>query len=1026
MTYALSKNNSRRIKKGAFFRPTISKKIGAIFAIIFLVAVANVAVMHTLLQDLNGVAETINVAGKLRMLSQKLAFEATKQMLGQGNVRDDVKSILGDYETALNALGDGGDAFGYRVNPISTATLPLLQLTRRDWDIYRKHVEGTLGTGARGEETKFEIGSITEDSARLLADAETLVSSLTSESRQAQERAMMQMYALLLVDVCVLLIVFLQARKRIVYPLRALAQGSREFASGNYHVRIRHRSNDEIGQLAEALSQSSKHIGELITRIEADKRDIQRAESMFRGLAENSVVGVYITQGSEFRFVNPKMAEMFAYTPDEMAATVGVFDIVPDGDRHLVEDNIRKRLRDDIKAVHYERQARKKDGALFDVEVFGSKMELDGKLATIGIMLDITERKRIDRALRVLIACNQALVRATDESTLLSHICSIVQKISGYPFVWVGYVDEGESQKVLPVAMAETEIGALFPVVNHVTWGDQDTGKGVTGTAIKTGKTVIVHTMQSSRNYAPWNEFLIEKGIIAAMSIPLKAGQKILGALTVYSMQPDTFTVDEVRIVEEMADNLAYGITALRADAARVRHALQLEYFANHDVLTGLVNRNCLSQRLKQAIATAQRYGHLVAVLLLDLDHFKVINDSLGHSAGDALLQAVAGRLNSCVRDTDTVARLGGDEFVILMPDMVDEEAAVLVARKVLDALSQSFAIENHTLYISASVGVSLYPADGENEETLLKNVDMAMYRAKQNGRSNFHLYTEEINTYNRERHALESALQYALSHEQLLLHYQPKVDLRTGRIVAVEALVRWNHPERGIIAPSKFISIAEETGLIIPLGTWVLKTACTQNLAWQAAGMPLISIAVNLSAQQFRHHDLVGLVRKVLHETRLDPKYLELELTESVLMQDAEDAVFTLSGLKELGVQLSLDDFGTGYSSLNYLRRFPLDNLKIDRLFVEGITSDNSHDVTIVKAVIALAHNLNLKVIAEGVEKEEELDFLIEHECDEIQGFYFCKPMSAEELESVLLAGHFKQASGRGWQGMSDGSWQI
>ncbi|MGZ3239159.1 MAG: EAL domain-containing protein [Burkholderiaceae bacterium] len=1009
MTHELSKNSVQLNKTHRLFAPTISKKIGAIFTIIFLVAIANVVVMRTLLQNLNGVAETVNVSGKLRMMSQKIAFETTKHMLAHEiGVKEDIKNILADYETALAALGDGGNAFGYHINRISIEVLPLLDITRRDWTIYRRHVETALNVGSRAADTPFEMASITEDSARLLADAETLVSALTSESQRTQERAMMQMYGLLFLDGCVLLIVFLGTRKKIVYPLRALAQGSREFAQGNYQVKIRHRSNDEIGQLAEALTYSAKHISDLIIRIETDKKNIQEAESMFRGLAENSVVGVYITRDHGFRFVNPKMAEMFLYTQDEMIASISVFDLVPESDRHVVEENMQKRLRDDINAVHYERQAKKKDGSLFDVEVFGSKMELDGKMATIGIMLDITERKRIDRALRVLIACNQALVRATDESTLLSHICGIVQKISGYPFVWVGYVEENESKKVLPVALAEAEIGALFPIVSHVSWDEQEAGRGVTGTAIRTGKTIVAHTMQTGHNYAPWNEFLVSHGIVSAISIPLKTGQKILGALTVYSTQADTFTEDEVKIAEEMADNLAYGITALRADAARVRHAQQLEYFANHDVLTGLVNRNCLSQRLKQAISTAQRYDHLVAVLLLDLDHFKVINDSLGHAAGDELLQAVAGRLHSCVRDTDTVARLGGDEFVILMPDMVDDDAAVLVARKVLDVLSQSFAIEGHTLYISASIGVSLYPADGENEETLLKNVDMAMYRAKQNGRSNFHLYTEEINTYNRERHALENELHYALSHNELLLHYQPKVDLRTRKIVAVEALVRWNHPERGIISPSKFISIAEETGLIIPLGTWVLRTACAQNLAWQNEGMPLISIAVNLSARQFRHHDLVGLVKKVLQETAMDPQYLELELTESVLMQEAEEAVMTLSGLKELGVQLSLDDFGTGYSSLNYLRRFPLDNLKIDRLFVQGITSTNSHDVTIVKAVIALAHNLNLKVIAEGVEKEEELAFLIEQKCDEIQGFYFCKPMLAEELTSVLLSGKF------------------
>ena len=305
-------------------------------------------------------------------------------------------------------------------------------------------------------------------------------------------------------------------------------------------------------------------------------------------------------------------------------------------------------------------------------------------------------------------------------------------------------------------------------------------------------------------------------------------------------------------------------------------------------------------------------------------------------------------------------------------------------------------------MYISASIGISLYPQDGGDEEILLKNVDLAMYRAKHEGRSNFCFYTEEMNARNRERQAMEAELHHALKRGEFLLHYQPKVDLRTGKVVGVEALIRWQHGEKGLIPPDKFIPLAEETGLILPIGAWAMKTACGQNQAWQDAGLPHISIAVNLSARQFRHHDLVGLVKQVLQETGLEPKYLELELTESVIMQEAVEAISTLLELKALGVQLSLDDFGTGYSSLSYLRRFPLDNLKIDRSFVKGITS-NPHDTTIVKTVIALAHSLNLKVIAEGVETEEQLAFLRAHDCNEMQGYLFSKPLPPENITSLL-----------------------
>lgn len=995
------------------FNTTISKKLGMTFAIILLVAAANVVLVRAMLTDINGVAETINVAGKLRMLSQKIAFETTKVLREQGHGKVRVAAAMDDFETALSALGRGGSAFGYHVKRLPNRLQRQLEVTLMDWGSYRSHTVEALARATSATDFTAELVQITKDAERLLADAETLVRELTNEAQQAQQRALMEMYGLLLLDVMVLAAVFLATRRQIVHPLLALAQRSKEIAAGNYHTRSGFRSSDEIGQLADAFDHAAQRISELIARIDQDRLDLKQAESMFRGLAENSVVGVYIVQDGMFRFVNPKMAEMFAYERSEMISSVGVFDIVAEDDRHLVETNIQRRLRGEIDEIHYQRRALRKDGSRFDAEVFGSKMELDGKAATIGIMLDITERKRVDRVLRVLSSCNQALVRATDESALLAEICRIVREVSGYPFVWVGYADEDAAKRVRPAAVAEAEAGALMFTTNHVSWDDAETGKGVTGTAIRTGQAIVVKDLQTNALYAPWREFAARHAILSAMSQPLRVGSKILGALTVYSQEADTFTVDEVRIAEELADNLAYGIAALRADAARKHYAQQLERDAYHDVLTGLANRNLLSDRLKQALASAQRCGRMVAVLLQDLDHFKVINDSLGHAAGDALLQAVAGRLRSSVREADTVARLGGDEFVIVIPDVTKAEDATAVARKVLEVLSQPFIIENQEMYISASIGISLYPRDGEHEEILLKNVDLAMYRAKHEGRSNFCFYTEEMNARNRERQAMESELHHALKRGEFLLHYQPKVDLRSGKVVGVEALIRWQHGERGLISPEKFIPLAEETGLILPIGAWAMKTACSQNRAWQDAGLPPISIAVNLSARQFRHHDLVGLVKQVLQETGLQAQYLELELTESVIMQEAEEAISTLLELKALGVQLSLDDFGTGYSSLNYLRRFPLDNLKIDRSFVKGIAS-NPHDTTIVKTVIALAHSFNLKVIAEGVETEEQLAFLHAHDCDEMQGYLFSKPLPPENLtglpEAVGILNHLWQ----------------
>ena len=980
---------------------TISDKIGTFFLILLLLAVANVVVVRNMLQNLNGVAATISVAGKLRMLSQKIAFETIKVVRDYGGEKNNVITACNDFDTALAVLGNGGNAFGYGIRRVPAVLDPLIDAVRRDWTRYRQHTDALLAAGS--QVAPGGAAQVTADAARVLAGAEELVAALTSEAQQAQQHALFEIDALLLLDGCVLTGFFLVVRKQIAAPLRELAQRSRELAAGDYAARIDYRSRDEIGQLVAVFNQTAQQIGKLVARVELDRRSLQQADSMFRGLAENSVVGVYISQDHAFRFVNPKMAEMFGYEPLEMCSSVDVFDTVVDEDRDLVAENIGRRLAGEVHEVHYERRARRKGGMTFDVEIFGSSMDIDGKAATIGVVLDITERRRVDRALRVLIACNQALVRATKETALLTDICRIVRQIGGYPYVWVGYADNALGRKVTPVAWAEAQEGSLSQMVDHISWDESDNAKGVTGVAIRGGHTTIVQDIQSNGLYAPWREFIMRHGILSAMSLPLKAGNKTFGALTMYSQQTGMFTRDEIRIAEELADNVAYGITALRADAARIHYAQQLEHNATHDVLTGLANRTLLSDRLKQAIASARRFGKLVAVLLLDLDDFKGVNDSLGHEAGDALLQAVARRLRAAVRESDTVARLGGDEFVIVMPDLAIADDVVIVASKILALLSQGFSTGGEEIHIGGSIGISLYPHDGEHEDVLMKNVDLAMYHVKQGGRAGYHFFTEELNLRNQARHVLRMELRHALSRGELVLHYQAKVDTQTRRLVGAEALVRWQHPLRGMIPPADFIPFAEESGLILPIGDWVMRTACQQNVTWQTAGLPAIRIAVNLSACQFGHHDLVGQVRQVLRDTRMDPQYLELELTESVLVQEAEQAVPTLSRLNDIGIKLSLDDFGTGYSSLNYLRRFPLDNLKIDRSFISGMTS-NAHDAIIVKAVIALAHNLKLRAIAEGVETREELDLLAALGCDEIQGFYFSKPLPADEFKLLLV----------------------
>ncbi|TSA41273.1 MAG: EAL domain-containing protein, partial [Betaproteobacteria bacterium] len=431
------------------------------------------------------------------------------------------------------------------------------------------------------------------------------------------------------------------------------------------------------------------------------------------------------------------------------------------------------------------------------------------------------------------------------------------------------------------------------------------------------------------------------------------------------------------------------------------RYQAQLERQANFDDLTGLPNRNLLADRLAQALARCRQSGENLAVLVFNLDHFKEINDSLGRGIGDKLLREVSGWLGTVSGTVDTLAHLGGDEFVLLAEDGEARET-VSLAQSILNALAQPFLIEGRELFLSASIGIAIFPKDGEDGETLLNNAGAAMYRAKTLGGNSFNFYAAEMNARSLGRLNLVNELRHAVERGELRLYYQPQMSLRSGEIIGMEALVRWQHPVRGLVPPMEFIPLAEETGLILPIGEWVLRTACTQNQAWQAAGLPAVAVAVNLSARQFEGQDMVALTRQVLLETGLAPCYLELELTESAAMGNADTFVGILEALKGLSVTLSIDDFGTGYSSLSYLKRFALDRLKIDQSFVRDIVQD-SDSAAIAVAVIALAHGLGLSVIAEGVETEEQLTFLRARGCDEMQGYYFSKPIPAADLEQLL-----------------------
>jgi len=443
-------------------------------------------------------------------------------------------------------------------------------------------------------------------------------------------------------------------------------------------------------------------------------------------------------------------------------------------------------------------------------------------------------------------------------------------------------------------------------------------------------------------------------------------------------------------------------VSVINDVSERVNYQKELEYQATHDSLTGLANRNLLNDRITQAIAWAKRQELHVGLMLLDLDHFKLINDASGHGAGDEMLKQVSQRLNQCVRDTDTVARLGGDEFVIVLTDLQESGDVDLIAEKILKSLSRPILINGHDVVVTASIGVSVYPRDGDHGEILLRNADIAMYRVKEHGRNSVRQFIPEMGLTAISRLNMESAMRRGLERGEFALHYQPKIDLLTQKVIGAEALVRWYHPQIGLIHPIEFIPLAEETGLILPLGEWVLAQACRQQVIWQKKGGFDLHIAINMSSRQFRQEDLAERVAMIIRDAGADPHKLTLELTESMVMQDVNSTLGALRSLKNLGLSISLDDFGTGYSSLSYLRRFPIDELKIDKSFINDIHT-NPDDTAIASAIIAMGLSLGLNVVAEGVEKNEQIVALKEMRCSQVQGYFFAKPMDTIAFEHYL-----------------------
>ena len=762
--------------------------------------------------------------------------------------------------------------------------------------------------------------------------------------------------------------------------------------------RVRRRTEDleaalhENEKINRVLQQAKRQMESEILERRRAQEALRQSEERYRTATE-AALDAFITLNDEnaIVFVNAAAERIFGYTPEEMIG----HDL-----NMLLPVHLRSRYETGLHAIFkggrkggegqgMEIMCLRKDGREIPLEFSFGEFEQNGKRFFTGVARDITERKRAE-ALREGQQCVFEMIARDEplEDALAILILCVEAQCEGVQGCVLLLTGDRVSQCIAP---------SLDPTCLD-SWIGMNFETSGPCAAMYRGEPVIVPDIFDDPHWKDYREQAARHGARACWSVPIFAGTgKLLGAFSMYCHHPREPVEREFKLIE-----LTMRIASLAIE--RKQYGAYIRHIAHHDPLTGLPNRLLLEDRLRQAIAQANRRCGRVALLFIDLDHFKNINDALGHHIGDGLLQAVARRMERCLREGDSVARLGGDEFVVCISDMSQTCDAAAVAQKIQEELSRPFAIEGNSLLVGCSIGIALYPLDGTDVEELMKAADAAMYEAKNKGRTNYQFFTPELNSAAQQRLIVSKQLRQAFSRDELTVHYQPLVNIDTGAIAGVEALLRWNHPDMGILSPEHFMSLLEEIGLMGDIGTWVLRTACAQNRAWQDAGLPPVRVSVNLSARQFYASNLVATVAQVLAETGLAPNWLDLEITESLILGNSESVIEVMRQLKDMGVGVSLDDFGTGYSSLSYLRLIPVDRLKIDNSFIGAVVKDQG-STDIVRSILVLAQKFGLSVVAEGVETEIQLDYLQKQGCQEMQGHWFSPALPADRMGELLCS---------------------
>jgi diguanylate cyclase (GGDEF)-like protein/PAS domain S-box-containing protein len=751
----------------------------------------------------------------------------------------------------------------------------------------------------------------------------------------------------------------------------------------------------ENSALIEQLSQANHELSERISAQQKAEEVLRQTSQKFEALIEASPISI-IARDSDLRIVkwNAAAERMFGWKEQEVLGQV-MPSVPPDREEEAMA--IRQQLQRGEPLNDHETVRLHKDGTRINVSVSTTVMRDAAGQPTgfISLATDITERKRAERRLQMEHAVTRILEESRTVEDALPQVIRTMAEASGWVYgarweldkaanllrcmeTWC--VDAPEVREFMALSRLRTQTPGASKGPIHKVWGSN----------APVWIADVAQDINMRRGPAA-----LKAGLHTIFAFPILVGEEFYGVIELFGR--------EVRQPDPELVGVAHAIgSQLGQFMARKAAEQNLRFVASHDPLTGLFNRNIFDERLHQALAQAARFERSLSLLFIDLDGFKLINDTHGHNAGDALLAELAARLRNTLREGDVIGRMGGDEFVVLIEEFTEVSQVAEVAKKLLDTVTRPFVLHGQSCQVTASLGISIYPDDGSDAQTLLKNADMAMYLVKQQGKNSFRFYSPQMNVHLMERLSLESGLRRAIERGELLLLYQPRVGVRDGQVTGMEALMRWQHPTQGMIGPSEFIPVAEDAGLIAAIGEWALHSACRQARAWRDLGLPLLRVAVNLSPKQFQQESLIQVVREALHRVGLEPARLELEITEEMVIRNPERAVRLLTQLKEIGVRVVVDGFGTGYSSLSFLKRLPIDSVKIDHsLIVDLPRSDDAAALT--RGVVAMAHSLGLTVIAEGVETREQWEFLHQQGCEEMQGNYFSAPVTAEIVPGIV-----------------------